>query len=88
MPTLWFVGAEEKMREMKAISPILLRPVEQFETIEEFKEMCVLNNFKTLSDIVKYPVSQLLKKPGFGMRVLKDLIRILMENKLENVLKD
>ena len=82
------MGAKERKREMKAIHPILLKPVEQFETIEEFKEMCSLNNFQTLADIVKYPVSQLLKKPGFGMRVLKDLIRILMENKLENVLKD
>jgi len=82
------VGAEESKRMMKAIHPILLKPVEQFETIEEFKEMCTLNNFNTLSDIIKYPVSQLLKKPGFGMRVLKDLLRILMENNLENVLKD
>ena len=73
---------------MKTIHPILLKPVEQFKTIEEFQEMCVLNNFKTLADIVKYPASELTKKPGFGMRVLKDLLRILIENNLEKVLED
>ena len=72
----------------KELSPILLRPIEEFETLAEFKDVCIQNNFKTLADIVKHPVPELMKKPGFGMRVFRELLRILIENKIENVLKD
>lgn len=73
---------------MKEISQILQRPIGEFEALEEFKKMCIQNNFKTLADIVKYPVTELMKKPGFGMRVFRELLRILIENKIDNVLKD
>jgi hypothetical protein len=42
----------------------------------------------TISDIVKYPVSKLLDKPGFTMRILMELIKVLKELHLENFLKD
>jgi hypothetical protein len=73
---------------MKEISQILQKPIREFETLEEFKKMCIQNNFETLADIVKYPVTELMKKPGFGMRVFRELLRILIENKIDNVLKD
>ena len=55
-----------KMNEMY----LLEQPIEQLQVSNEFWAMCSQNKFKTISDIVKYPVSKLLDKPGFTMRNL------------------
>jgi DNA-directed RNA polymerase alpha subunit len=67
---------------------LLEKPIEQFQTSKEFQEMCGKNMFSTLSDVVKFPVSELLGKPGFGMRILNELIIILEDNNLEEYLRD
>ena len=67
---------------------LLDESLEQFQASNEFRDMCRKNMFNTLGDIVKLPVSQLLKKPGFGMRILLELIHILEKHQLEDYLKD
>jgi len=67
---------------------LLEQQIEHLHVSDEFWVMCTQNKFKTISDIVKYPVSKLLDKPGFTMRMLMELIRLLKEKKLEDYLKD
>jgi hypothetical protein len=67
---------------------LLNQPIEQLQFSNEFRAMCTQNKFRTISDIVKYPVSKLLDKPGFTMRILMELIKGLKELQLENFLKD
>ena len=68
---------------------LLEQQIEQLQVSDEFWViMCTQNKFKTISDIVKYPVSKLLDKPGFTMRMLMELIRLLKDKKLEDYLKD
>ena len=73
---------------MKTTHPILSKPIEHVLTSEEFLEMCRLNNFRTLNEVVEYPTYELLKKPGFGKRMLKELITILEAYQLETIIKD
>jgi DNA-directed RNA polymerase alpha subunit len=67
---------------------LLEKPIEQFQLSIEFLEMCRINNFKKLSEILKYNVSELIDKPGFRMRMLKELIYLLEKYQLEDYLKD
>ena len=67
---------------------LLEEPIERFQTSKEFRDMCGQNMFKSLSDIVKFNVTELLGKPGFGMRILRELIHVLKENQLEDWLRD
>jgi DNA-directed RNA polymerase alpha subunit len=67
---------------------LLEKPIEQFQASNEFRNMCRINKFKTLNDIVNYRVSKLLEKPEFGMRILLELIHILEKHHLEDFLKD
>ena len=67
---------------------LLDESLEQFQASNEFRDMCRKNMFTTLGGIVKFPVSELLKKPGFGMRILLELIHILEKHHLEDYLKD
>jgi DNA-directed RNA polymerase alpha subunit len=67
---------------------LLEQQIEQLQVSDEFWVMCTQNKFKTIADIVKYPVSKLLDKPGFTMRMLMELIGLLKEKKLEDYLKD
>ena len=67
---------------------LLDQPIEKLQFSNEFRAMCAQNKFKTTSDIVKYPVSKLLDKPGFTMRILMELIKVLKEKELEDYLKD
>jgi hypothetical protein len=73
---------------MKTVKTELVQPIEHLFISEEFEKMCRLNGFESLKDIVAYPVSDLLNKPGFTMRLLKELIKILESYHLEDVLKD
>jgi len=67
---------------------LLNQPIEQLQFSNEFRAMCTQNKFKAIADIVKFPVSKLLDKPGFTMRILMELIKVLKEKKLEDYLKD
>ena len=76
------------MVRMKNVRKELTKPLAHFFLSDEFEEMCSLNGFKTLQDIVENHVSDLLNKPGFTLRILKELIKILERHDLEKYLKD
>jgi hypothetical protein len=73
---------------MKEEHTLLHEPIELIATSDEFLEMCQLNNFKTLNEILELPVNEMLLKPKFGMRMLKELYSILKSNRLEKYLKE
>lgn len=73
---------------MKEEHPILHKPIETIATSDEFLEMCQINNFKTLSEIIELPVNEMLSKPGFGARMLKELYSILKSYHLEDRIKE
>ena len=68
--------------------PILKKPLNHFALSDEFLEMVRINQFNNLGEITNIPVSQLLKLPYFGYRVLNELITILKCYKLDSVLSD
>jgi hypothetical protein len=73
---------------MEAKNNVLHKPIKTFNPSPEFLEMCNKNEFKTLNEIIYFPVNELLSKPQFNHRILKELYSILKKNKLENTLKE
>jgi len=73
---------------VKEDNAILERPLESFSTSEEFGQMCQLNGFNTLREILLLEVNDLLKRPEFNLRMLKELYQLLEDNHLEKVLKE
>ena len=79
------------MREkdaMKKDQPILQKPLASFSTSEEFSQMCQVNGFTTLDEIIKLQVKEMLRKPEFNLRMLKELYQMLEDNHLEGYLKE
>ena len=62
---------------MKRDDSILTKPLDCFALSDEFCEMVRINQFHSLGEIVKMPVSKLLKLPYFKYRVLNELLTIL-----------
>lgn len=73
---------------MKEEQTVLLKPLEIFHTSEEFTQMCNINGFKTLGEIVKLEVNEMLVKPEFNLRMLKELYQLLEKYHLEECLKE
>lgn len=67
---------------------ILSKPIKDFSFSEEFLLMCNTNGFKTLGDIVQLQVNEMLKKPEFKLRTLKELYQVLEDNQLEKYIKE
>lgn len=67
---------------------ILNRPIDHFAISDEFLEMCLINRFNTLEDIIKYSAKELLQKEKFGARMLKELYTILKAYHLEERLSE
>ncbi len=63
--------------------PILEYSITQIALSNEFIEMCKVNEFNTLKDILKFPVNALLNKPDFNHRMLIELYSILKMYNLE-----
>jgi len=73
---------------MNETHPILQQPIESLCMSEEFIHMCYLNHFNSIGEILALQVNEMLKKPEFGMRMLKELYQLLEDNNLERSLKE
>lgn len=73
---------------METSHPILTRKIEHIATSDEFLKVCKQNNLLSLEEILHHTTDELLKKPGFNMRMMMELITILKGNKLEYLLKE
>jgi DNA-directed RNA polymerase alpha subunit len=67
---------------------ILEKPLDEFALSNEFLEMVRINNFRNLGEITRIPVTDLLKLPYFGYRVLAELMTILKFYKIESAIID
>lgn len=73
---------------MEAIHPILTKKIEHIATSDEFLAICNQNGFSTIGEMLRYSADELLRKPGFNMHMMMELITILKGNKLEYLLKE
>jgi hypothetical protein len=83
--TCWGCG---RKKDMNKDHPIMLQPIEDVGASKEFVEMCNLNEFKTISAILKLQAHEMLKKPLFNVRLLMELYRILKSYNLEKNIKE
>jgi DNA-directed RNA polymerase alpha subunit len=67
---------------------ILRGPLKDIGASQEFIEMCKKNDFIKLADILELHVNEMLKKPDFNHRMLKELYKILEKNGLTYQLKE
>lgn len=56
---------------------ILQKPIQQLDLSESFKEMAYCHNFKTLQDILNWPVNVLLMHEGFTYHHFQELRNFL-----------
>jgi hypothetical protein len=73
---------------MSAEEPILTRSISDFQISDEFKYMCGTNSFRTMGDILQYDTSQLLTRPAFNYRMLKELYSLLKAFDKQHILRD
>ncbi len=66
---------------------ILQRPIQQLNLSESFKEMAYNHSFKTLEDILNWPVNVLLKHDGFTYHHYQELRNLLKERDSLHLLK-
>ncbi|HEY4787275.1 MAG TPA: hypothetical protein VIH57_14550 [Bacteroidales bacterium] len=68
--------------------PVLEKTITSLEASIEFKEMCRINGFMTLSDIVELPVYMLEKKPGMNNHLLIEFFQITKKYGLEGMVRE
>jgi len=73
---------------MSSKQQLLKMPISSIQASEEFIEMCILNDFNTLEDIVAFHIKDLQLKPGFDHRMLKELYKILESHNVVDQLKE
>ncbi len=73
---------------MDTSHPILLKPIREIFSSDEFLEMAEYNHFVSLQQIIQYPVHELLALPKFDHRMLYELISILKSYGLDSLLKE
>ena len=78
----------DNITNMEAKHQILHIPIAKVATSEEFLAMCNQNDFKSLNDIIALTVNEMLAKPKFNMRMLKELYQILKGYQLEKFIKE
>jgi hypothetical protein len=64
------------------------KPIQLLATSKEFQSMCGKNGFKNLGDILELHVNEMLTKPEFNHRMLKELYKILLAHNLEGNIKE
>lgn len=61
---------------------ILMLPINELEFSPAFKEMAVINHFKTLKEIIICPVNVLLLHNGFTYHIYKELREYMKQRNL------
>lgn len=68
--------------------PILTQPIDSFQMSVEFDKMCIENGFSTFGDILLHDTPQLLNKPGFNYRMLREFYGFLAAIDKGHLLRD
>jgi len=67
---------------------ILEKPIQLLATSQEFLEMCKKNGFENLGNILELHVNDMLRRPEFNHRMLKELYQILDSYNLAGSIKE
>lgn len=67
--------------------PVLNQPIEQLAFSEEFKIKTGQLGFNTLAELLEHHPSDLLQLPGFGYRMLTEMISYLEKRGLGKYVK-
>lgn len=66
---------------------IFQKPIQQLDLSESFKEMAHRHNFRTLQDILNWPVNVLLMHEGFTYHLYQELRNFLIPHNGVHLLK-
>ena len=66
---------------------LLQQPLQQLGLSESFKEMAYLQGFKTLEDVLNWPVKVLLQHDGFTYHHYQELRNFLKDRNSVHLLK-
>jgi hypothetical protein len=75
-------------RIMNGEYTITEKPIQLLATSQEFQSMCNKNGFKNLNDILELHVNDMLIRPEFNYRMLKELYKILQAYNLTANIKE
>lgn len=67
---------------MKQVASLIQEPIDKLDLSESFKQMASQQHFRTLLDILNWPVSLLLLHEGFTFHIYEELIKFLKKNNL------
>lgn len=68
-------------------NPVIGKPIGKLALTESFKEMSFFHDFRTLADILNWPVSVLLLHQGFTYHHYQELRNLLSRNEMLQLLK-
>ncbi len=72
----------------ESIDPILRKPIQNLQVSPEFRAMARANGYRTLYDILQWPVYMIPGKKRSGYRIVRELLDILEEHDLLYMLKE
>lgn len=67
--------------------PVLEKPLHELELSESFREMAYCHDFKTIGDILNWPVPVLLMHEGFTYHHYQELRKLLISMDIVHLLK-
>lgn len=70
------------MTNKKFEEPILHQSIQTMEFSQQFKQLCAGLGVSTLAGLLQYPTHELIKMPGFDLRMLNEYIAFLEKEKL------
>jgi DNA-directed RNA polymerase alpha subunit len=79
---------EKQFKYSEAEMDLLEKNIELVGTSEKFQAMAKQNGFKSLGELVKHPVSELMKMPGMNYRILAELGQILKQYELMDIINE
>jgi hypothetical protein len=69
------------------VNKLLQKPIQQLDLSDSFKEMACNHAFKTLEDILSWPLGVLLQHEGFTYHHYHELYKFLKERNSLHLLK-
>ncbi len=73
---------------MELNHPVLEKTITSLETSIEFNEMCRINGFTILSEILEFPVHELEKKASMNAHLLIEFMGIMKRFGLEELVRE
>jgi len=66
---------------------VIQKPLQELEMSKSFKEMAFRHGFKTIQDILNWPVNVLLQHDGFTYHHYQELRELLIQNNKIDLLR-